>query len=113
MINLFGGKWEREHGLQGGEKFYVWADAIEDMPKDTLRKKFNAMLNRFESDVALGKDIWPPSLAYFLALNGKSRVNEQAYKPFPKQIMPHTAQEYSEMGEKGMKKLRIVIKGDY
>ena len=106
MIDLFGSKWEREHGLEGGDKFYQWADKIEDMPKENLRRRFTAMEFKFKSDVALGKDIWPPSLAYFMALDGNPRVNEDAYKEYKPQIMPHTSEEYKEFGKKGIEALR-------
>lgn len=106
MIDLFGSKWEREHGLEGGDKFYVWADKIEDMPKDELRRRFNAMEFKYKDDISHGKDIWPPSVAYFMALNGNPRVNEQAYKQYKPKLAAHTQAEYNEMGERGIEKLR-------
>ncbi len=105
MINLFGGKWEREHGLEGSDKFYIWADKIEDMEPDQIRRKFDSMENKFKDDVAEGKDIWPPSLAYFLALSGKARVNEQAYKLFIPKIAEHTHEEYQEYAKEGLEKI--------
>jgi len=110
MIDLFGSKWEREHGLEGSDKFYVWADKIEDMPADQIRRKFDAMEFKFKNDVAEGKDIWPPSVVYFMALNGKPRVNEQAYKPYQYKLAEHTQQEYNDFATDGMKKLRDNLK---
>ena len=110
MIDLFGGKWERENGLEGGDKFYVWADKIEDMPKKALRRRFDAMAFKFKADVALGKDIWPPSLAYFMALDGNPRVGEQAYAEYKPKIMPHTTEEYKEYGKAGLEKLKEKLK---
>lgn len=34
------------------------------------------------------------------------RVNEDAYKQFVPRIMPHTTEEYKEMGERGLDKLK-------
>ena len=110
MADLFGGKWEREHGVIGGDKFYVWADKIEDMEKDELRRKFDAMAFKFKNDVAAGKDIWPPSTAYFMALNGNPRVNEQAYQPYQHKLAEHTQEEYAEYAKKGLEKMRNAIK---
>ena len=99
MIDLFGSKWEREHGLEGGDKFYVWADKIEDMPKNELRLRFDAMAFKFKNDVSQGKDIWPPSVAYFMALNGNPRVGEGAYKLHVPKLREHTVDEYADMAE--------------
>jgi hypothetical protein len=106
MIDLFGSKWERENGLEGGDKFYVWADKIEDMPKDQLRRKFDAMSFKFKNDVAQGKDIWPPSIAYFMALNGNARVGEDAYKAYQPKLRPFTQQEYAEKAKTGAQAIR-------
>lgn len=99
MADLFGGKWEREHGTIGGDKFYVWADKIEDMPKNELRLRFDAMAFKFKNDVSQGKDIWPPSVAYFMALNGNARVGEDAYKLHMPKLREHTVEEYAEMAD--------------
>lgn len=110
MIDLFGSKWEREHGLEGGDKFYVWADKIEDMPKNELRLRFDAMAFKFKSDVSQGKDIWPPSVAYFMALNGNPRVGEDAYNfkaiKSMRRLREHTVDEYADMAETGAKRLK-------
>lgn len=110
MADLFGGKWERENGSIGSDKFYVWADAIEDMPKDQIRRRFHALQLKFKTDISQSKDIWPPTLAFFLALDGNPRVNEQAYQTWKPKIMPHTEDEYKKMGKLGMEKLRKLIK---
>jgi hypothetical protein len=106
MIDLFGSKWEREHGLEGGDKFYVWADKIEDMPKEQLRLRFTALEHKFKKDVSEGKDIWPPSIAQFMALNGNPRVNEQAYQLYRPKLRQHTAQEYAEIAERKAKEIK-------
>lgn len=106
MIDLFGSKWEREHGLEGSDKFYIWADKIEDMPKDELRRRFDAMSFKFKNDVAQGKDIWPPSIAYFMALNGNARVGEQAYQQYKPKLREYTTQEYAEIAERKAKELK-------
>ena len=110
MIDLFGSKWERENGLEGGDKFYVWADKIEDMPKAQLRLKFDAMSFKFKNDVAQGKDIWPPSIAYFMALNGNPRVNEGAYKQYQPKLREFTQQEYAEKAKVGAANIRDRLK---
>ena len=103
---MFGGKWERENGRIGEEKFYSWVDHIEHLEPTQIRAKFTLLEQKFKKDVSEGKDIWPPTLAYFMALNAVARVNEDAYKPYRPQIMPHTTEEYKEMGERGLDKLR-------
>ena len=110
MADLFGGKWERENGVIGGDKFFVWADKVEDMPKEQLRRRFDAMEFKFKADVALGKDIWPPSIAYFMALNGNPRVNEQAYTLHVPQLREHTVDEYAEIAERKAKQIREQLK---
>lgn len=106
MGSLFGGKWERENGGIGGERFYDWADVIEPMDDKIIKHKFNELEKLFKRDVAKGKDIWPPTIAFFLALASQGRVNEQMYKEFTFELPEHTRDEYQEMGDKGMKKLK-------
>ena len=106
MADLFGGKWERENGITGSDKFFVWADKIEGMPKEQLRRRFDALEHKFKKDVSEGRDIWPPSVAQFMALNGNPRVNEQAYRQHVPALRPKTVEEYSEIAEKKRKQIR-------
>ena len=49
-----------------------------------------------------------PSIGQFIKWTKKtpSRVNEDAYKEYKPQIMPHTSEEYKEFGKKGIEALR-------
>ena len=49
-----------------------------------------------------------PSVGQFVTWSKKvkPRVNEAMYQEFTFQISPHTRDEYKEMGDKGMKKLK-------
>lgn len=110
MVRLFGGKWERENGNIGGTRFYDWADVIEPLAPKQIRAKFTELERRFKIDVQAGKDIWPPTMALFLALEGQKRVNEAMYKEFTFALPKHTRDEYQKMGKKGMDKLRKSLK---
>lgn len=109
MGRLFGGKWSRENGEIGGTTFYEWADAIEPMEAHQIRSKFNELERRFKRDVSLGKDIWPPTIAYFIALNSEVRVNEAAYKEFTYELPKHTKAEYQEFAKAGMSKIKAIL----
>ena len=111
MGSLFGAKWEKQNGMIGGNQFYDWADVIEPMTPESIRIKFDELEKRFKVDVAKGKDIWPPTIAFFLALKGQSRVNEAMYQEFTYALPKYTRAEYKEMGDKGMKKLKEDLNG--
>lgn len=106
MIGLFGGKWERDNGEIGGAMFDEWANIIEPMDKKCIRAKFNELEKRFKKDVSEGKDIWPPTIALFQALNSHSRVNEEMYQSFTYELPKHTKAEYQEKAKIGMDKIR-------
>lgn len=110
MGKLFGAKWEKQNGVIGGSMFYEWADIIEPMQSEVIRVKFTELEKRFKQDVQAGKDIWPPTMAYFLALECKKRVNEAMYKEFQYALPEHTRAEYKEMGDRGMEKVRENIR---
>lgn len=110
MADLFGGKWERENGRIGEEKFYSWAERVENLEPDQIRSKFTLLEQRFKKDVSIGKDIWPPTIAYFMALNAVSRPNADAYKKFKPKIMPYTISQYKEMGARGLSNLKNLRK---
>lgn len=52
-----------------------------------------------------------PSIGQFIEWTKKeaSRVNEDAYKLYKPRIMPHTQEEYEEMGKRGIERLREKI----
>ena len=113
MGKLFGAKWERENGMIGGIKFFEWADIIEPMEASQIRSKFNELERRFKLDVSLGKDIWPPTIAYFAALCVQApRVNEQAYKEFQYALPEKTKEEYQKIAKRGMDKLIKSLQGE-
>lgn len=110
MGSLFGGKWESQNGEIGGSKFYDWADVIEPMEPEIIRNKFNELEKIFKVDVAKGKDIWPPTIAFFLALASQTRVNEAMYRVFKYELPLHTKDEYEEMAKSGMQKVKDALK---
>jgi len=111
MAGLFGSKWERENGDIAGARFYEWADIIEPMPSDQIRRRFNELEARFKRDVSLGKDIWPPTIALFMALASQPRVNEDAYKEFTYELPRYTKADYQEKAARGMNKINQILKG--
>ena len=106
MASLFGSKWERENGCIGDERFYDWADVIEPMKPEHIRNRFDELEKRFKRDVAEGKDIWPPTIALFLALASQTRVNEAMYQRFTYELPEHTKAKYQEMGKRGIDKIK-------
>lgn len=110
MGKLFGAKWERQNGIIGGEMFYEWADIIEPMPPEEIRNKFSELERRFKQDVSEGKDIWPPTMAYFLALSCQTRVNEAMYREFQYELPQHTKAEYQDFAKVGMAKIKGELK---
>ena len=83
----------------------LWLSTLIE-EKVTTDEKINRALKKAK----LNDSPFFPSIGQFIKWSEEEkkeyRVNEEAYKVHVPRIMPHTTEEYKEMGERGLEKLK-------
>ena len=76
------------------------------MKPKLIREKFNELEIRYKKQISEGKDIWPPTLAYFLALKSESRSNHEMYKSYRPALPEKTREEYQQIAKIKIQELK-------